>query len=498
MPSAVIMAGTTVAFIALRLILKGSASAAILTGVLGVAYFSYGHVYVGLDNQADSRFLLGLGIPAIIGVGLLLRKGGRSEFVRKICRTLNYATAILIVLPLYQIVLVLLAANTPQEGLGLKEPIGLDERVANAKLMLDPDGLSDIYYFILDGYPRSGSPASFDNSEFIGELESRGFYVDPQARSNYLSTRWSTMSSLNMTYIHRPIFWHEGATLNSTLEERYLHYNTTTDHLLGRVLTDLGYKYIHVSSGWFMTATSRSADIVVNFTPSGRQISGYVNVDPISSYQFTLENAIRISNEFMRNFLQTTLMKHVDSASCLDCSNSDTYDWSHPFRALEWLDYMSEVAVVDGPKFVFGHLLKPHYPYSFDRHGNVAKVIDEDGNMMLSEWSHDHDPTVENALHGQIIWLNGRLLQVVDAILDDYEEPPIIVIMSDHGRRFEFGPGGYNTHDIFAAYLLPRGGDSVMYPNITSVNIFRVILDYYFELGLGRLDDVTICSDNLC
>ena len=497
-PSAVIMAGTTVAFIALRLILKGSASAAILTGVLGVAYFSYGHVYVGLDNQADSRFLLGLGIPAIIGVGLLLRKGGRSEFVRKICRTLNYATAILIVLPLYQIVLVLLAANTPQESLGLKEPIGLDERVANAKLMLDPDGLSDIYYFILDGYPRSGSPASFDNSEFIGELESRGFYVDPQARSNYLSTRWSTMSSLNMTYIHRPIFWHEGATLNSTLEERYLHYNTTTDHLLGRVLTDLGYKYIHVSSGWFMTATSRSADIVVNFTPSGRQISGYVNVDPISSYQFTLENAIRISNEFMRNFLQTTLMKHVDSASCLDCSNSDTYDWSHPFRALEWLDYMSEVAVVDGPKFVFGHLLKPHYPYSFDRHGNVAKVIDEDGNMMLSEWSHDHDPTVENALHGQIIWLNGRLLQVVDAILDDYEEPPIIVIMSDHGRRFEFGPGGYNTHDIFAAYLLPRGGDSVMYPNITSVNIFRVILDYYFELGLGRLDDVTICSDNLC
>ena len=364
--------------------------------------------------------------------------------------------------------------------------------------MLAQDGLPDIYYFILDGYPRSGSPASFDNSAFIGELESRGFYVDPQARSNYLKTHWSIMSSLNMTYIHRPIFWNEEVSLKSRLGEHYLYYNTTTDHLLGRVLTDLGYKYIHVSSGWVMTATSRSADIVVEFTPSGRQMSGYVDVDPITSYPFTLENATNLSNEFTRKFLQTTLMKYLGTASCLDCMNSDTYDWSHPFRALEWLDYMSEVAVVDGPKFVFGHLVKPHSPYSFDRHGNVARLIDEDGSMMLSQWSDDHDPTVENALHGQIIWLNGRLLEVVDAILDGYEEPPIIVIMSDHGQRGDFGPGRYKGHDILAAYLLPGDGDSVIYPTITSVNIFRAILDYYFELGLGTLDDVTICSDNLC
>ena len=354
-------------------------------------------------------------------------------------------------------------------GLASKSPLVLTSVWEKAKLMLAQDGLPDIYYFILDGYPRSGSPASFDNSAFIGELESRGFYVDPQARSNYLKTHWSTMSSLNMTYIHRPIFWNEEVSLNSRLGEHYLYYNATTDHLLGRVLTDLGYKYIHVSSGWVMTATSRSADIVVEFTPSGRQISGYVDVDPITSYRFTLENATNLSNEFTRKFLQTTLMKYLGTASCLDCRNSDTYDWSHPFRALEWLDYMSEVAVVDGPKFVFGHLVKPHSPYSFDRHGNVARLIDEDGSMMLSQWSDDHDPTVENALHGQIIWLNGRLLEVVDAILDGYEEPPIIVIMSDHGQRDDFGPGRYIGHDILAAYLLPGDGDSVIYPTITSV-----------------------------
>ena len=80
------------------------------------------------------------------------------------------------------------------------------------------------------------------------------------------------------------------------------------------------------------------------------------------------------------------------------------------------------------------------------------------------------------------------MIEVVDAILENYEEPPIIVIAGDHGflRYLEHSP---YAHDILAAYLLPDGGESALYPSITSVNSFRVILDYYFGLDLGLLED---------
>ncbi len=64
--------------------------------------------------------------------------------------------------------------------------------------------------------------------------------------------------------------------------------------------------------------------------------------------------------------------------------------------------------------------------------------------------------------------------------------------MSDHGylRNDQYG------HDILAAFLLPDpetgttgGGESAVYPSITSVNHFRAILDYYFGLDLGLLED---------
>ena len=75
------------------------------------------------------------------------------------------------------------------------------------------------------------------------------------------------------------------------------------------------------------------------------------------------------------------------------------------------------------------------------------------------------------------------MLEVIDAILDDYEEPPIIVIAGDHGHEPPF------RNDILAAFLLPDGGESAVYPSITSVNHFRAILDYYFGLNLGLLED---------
>ena len=75
---------------------------------------------------------------------------------------------------------------------------------------------------------------------------------------------------------------------------------------------------------------------------------------------------------------------------------------------------------------------------------------------------------------------------MVDAILQSHDDDPIIVLTADHGRRLE----GWGTpHAILAAFHLPHGGDRVLYPSISSVNHFRSILDFYFDLDLGLLAD---------
>ena len=460
----VVMAVITVTFVVLRIIFKKAAVAAALTGLLGIAFFSYGHIHVALGDHADDRYLLGLGMPIMLGLGALVSQS--PNFARKMGLTLNIGSILLVLLPAYQIATDFYASIGPEAFDHSHDFPGLDERLAETKDRQSRDQLRDIYYFILDEYPRSGSPPEFDNSEFVQQLENRGFYVASQARSNYLWTTLSVTSATNMNYVH------DGqSSVDNKLRRRTLARGI--DHALGKILATLGYRYVHVSSGFDWTNTSRSAHTIVDFTPLGVVLSGDETEDP-----FALERTKRLSNRFTNTFLRTTAARPFLSRK-FDIQPEDPYVYhpGHPFRTLAWLDFMKSVGATERPKFVFAHLLKPHGPYSFDRHGNIT--FDSWG------WPDDHDPTVPEAYYGQVIWLNGQMLEVVDSILENYDEPPIIVIASDHGhvRNTELG------YDVLAAFLLPDGGETAVYPSITLVNHFRAILDYYFGLDLGLLDD---------
>ena len=463
--SVIIMAAVTVLFVACRFLLKSTPAAAAFTGLLGIAFFAYGHVYVD-QPSADHRLLFGLGIPLVLGIAMLLR--GRTVITPPVRRFLNLGSVVLLALPIAQLALVALSAvssESPNRGTASPNNIGLDQRIQDARASTPPEELRDIYFIILDEYPRSGSPPTFDNTEFIQKMESRGFYVDPYARSNYPRSRWSITSALNMEYID---------LYDSSQATAVQLFKRASNHLLGRVARDLGYTYVHVSSGWSLTSTNPQADLVVSFGPSGRIVSGYVDEDPC-----IFERIVDLTNVFTTGFLQTTIVKEFVSADPLFHTDACAYFWKHPSHALEWLEFMKDSASIDGPKFVFAHFLKPHSPFSFDRHGNIAPG---------SGWSDDHDPTVESAFYGQLLWVNDRLIEVVDAILADSEEQPIIVIMGDHGSR----NSGYEhpmATDIFAAYLLPDGHSELIYPSITPVNIFRVLLNHYFALDFELLED---------
>ena len=92
-------------------------------------------------------------------------------------------------------------------------------------------------------------------------------------------------------------------------------------------------------------------------------------------------------------------------------------------------------------------------------------------------------------------FINQKLRDVITSILENSAVPPIIILQGDHG------PGAYydmlelndsclaERYSILNAYYFPDGDYQLLYPEITPVNSFRVILDTYFGTDLDLLDD---------
>jgi len=155
------------------------------------------------------------------------------------------------------------------------------------------------------------------------------------------------------------------------------------------------------------------------------------------------------------------------------------------------LDSLAEMPQESGPKLVFVHLISPHQPFVF---GPEGEPIQPEGPFTLTAESADtREQAAADGYVGQIRFLNGRILQVVDRLIADSAQPPVIILQGDHGPPVG-GPSAADRMSIFNAYYLP--GDSALFPyaSITPVNTFRLVLAKYFDARLPLLDDVALYS----
>ena len=467
----VALALVTAVILILRLAMRVSAEPAALIAAIGsTAFLTYGYIESALGEHGDARVLLP--IATVLTIALCLWVWKRRTFALSVGRILNPASVVLILMPIVTNGDSLAARFGGQVSAAHSTPADSApsllpdlEKATLHPAFAEPNTPPDIYYIILDAYTRADvmqSHDNFDNSAFLDALASRGFYVPSAAVSNYPVTFLSLASSLNFHYLGE-LGVSSGSGIPPIIQA----------HAIGSALKAIGYRYVHLNSGFWFTNNVPTADMVVEFTPEGPIIVEPRTNTGLSALLFRQ----RATRNFVRELLnQTTMLRPL--LPPLPITPEAPYEWSVPQRTLATFEYLQTVPQMPEPTFTIAHVLKPHGPFVFDQFGNTTYPL---------FWKDDHDPSVPSAYYGQVLYINKLVLQLIDKIIASSETPPIVIITADHA--FPSHTEGLDKHKILAAYHLPHGGNNLLYPSISSVNTFRIVLDYYFGLDLGLLDD---------
>ena len=470
-PIGIAMLVVTGSVVCAWLLLKDWHRAAAAITAVTVVFFAYGHVERALESRVDEGLLFPAAVVlGAVAVGIAVRAGA---LVARGTQFFNSMAAVLLVFPVVSLV-----AEGPwiSDRTSLSEPEmmdGLTSHLSPRALPRVGSRRPDIYCIILDAYARQDALGDFDNTDFLNELQRRGFYVATEATSNYKSTIHSLSSSLNMEYLDGL-----GKRVPTTTEEGI---NVLNNNALAAIVKELGYTYVHLESGNVISSKAPLSDILVTFTPAGVVVDSGAEETLHSHYARADGDNSILKGGFLRALVETTALRPV-AGHRFQPGEDSPYDWWAADRTLQMFDFLSGPINVGGPKFVFAHIVKPHRPATFDRYGNRTR-----GASDSDEFSDSHDPTVPDAYIGQLIFINSLVLKMIDGIFTNHDDDPIIVIAGDHGRS-----GEYPRHATLAAFHLPDGGSDALYSSISSVNHFRAILDFYFGLDLGLLEDLQL------
>ena len=445
---AVSLAGTALFYGLALLAFREGTRAALLTSLAVVLFFAYGHIFealwdVGLmsSSQGVHRFLALACVALLTGVAWLLRRTQRS--LDGLSRFVGMFAAILLVSTSVQsgVAVVTEWGGTPQKARAKRAPAITEERA----------DLPDIYYIIVDGYARNDTLSSvygYDNTAFTDSLRQRGFFVAEKSRSNYMMTHFSLAATLNLHYVTDSV---ERASKKSKSKTTW--YKQMQDSEVAHVLQAKGYTHIHFATMFGGTEDSKVADEVVRFRPAVFQ------------------------NEFTTVLWSTTALRPFESSLAE----------LHLFLLSE----VQKVPARAGPTFTFLHLLLPHNPYVFDREGNVR--TDVPASLQFEEktggWGEKEDYI------DQLVYLNTRLLEIMDTLVRDSPNPPVIILQSDHGSASSYGKGkDWRTTfypertGILNAWYAPPAVREHLTDDMHSVNTFRTLFSTLFGADYPLLE----------
>jgi len=290
--------------------------------------------------------------------------------------------------------------------------------------------LPPIYFIILDEYASSATIKelfNYNNSSFTEALEGKGFYVsDWQSPSDH--THEVVASVLNIGHHKR----------NASARENFraIQNNLVTDYL-----KSYGYKIVQYPpwryESYFLI---QNADTLIKT----KKIGIREKLEDFDS-KILFSTILRRYISHNKNFYRTAVNSIFSSVSEIHKS------------------------YVNQPFFVYAHIISPHAPFVFDRDGNDVGVQYNGNKFYL----------------GQYIYINNKVLELVEKLLQVHNGNCIIVVQSDHGpRESETGinTSFRQTHQIFNAIYFPDKNYLDIGEDVgININTFAILFNRIFN-----------------
>lgn len=438
-------------FFGMQKLIKDNQKAGLFTSLLFLFFFTYGHAYTLLEGKALFGMLLGRHLVlapvwAVLaaGVGYLILR--TKAPLQPATRILNIIAVLLAALALVRIGAYFLT-NTPERA----------EVQQELPVQTPSAALPDVYYIILDAYSRPDMLEEYHNLDvtaFVQELESLGFVFPACTQSNYSITALSLASSLNMDYVEQ---------IAPQIVQQNINWGAFSDYIVHsevrKQFEALGYRFVTFETGIPWDEMPDADHYLVRDQSILRQMLNFRQV-----------------TEFEVLYIRTTALRLMDelrsSAGYALSTVVQSPQEDHYGRILFVLDELEKTAEIPGPKFVFLHLMAPHGPW----------VLGVDGEYFYTD----------NEMEGydrSVIYLNERIPGILQSIIANSEQPPVIILQGDHGFLNE------ERLAILNAFHLPGVSEEALYPQVSPVNTFRIIFNKYFGASYELLPDRSYLSD---
>ena len=465
LPTSLIFFVAILLWLLVRFIIKNSEKSALIISLLLVLSFSYGHVYLLVDdftlgNSDIGRhqyLLIPFVISLIVGTYYIVKTKGQLNNASTIFNAIGGTVLAVVIIGIvtYSIENI---DSFDNELITTETTLTTYDTTIEAFTLHQDEirNYPDVYYIILDGYMSSNSLNEFlnyENQEFVSYLTNKGFNVNDKSYSNYPSSILSITSTLNMMY------------LNFLAEEQTGHIKIPKEMYIENIVMQnfksAGYKIINIQRPFPYMVSSSLFDLVVC------ERNKYVDSQ---LFNMTIKTSILV-------FLLEKWEQHELRGAAL-CDFAELSKQQQKF---------------DEPIFVFSHILVPHPPFLFDSEGNPVSSVRPEG---LESWQN------EEGYINSIKFANKKIMQVVDELLTDPENHPIIIIQADHGYGFDIDSSKPNKESleqrmsIFSAYYLPGTEENLSDNVITPVNTFRIIFNSYFNTDYDLLENKMYLIDD--
>jgi hypothetical protein len=443
--------------------------AAALAGLALFMFYTYGALFAQFDNLSVAGHIIGrhrYTLPAwllITAVAAFFIIRSRSNF-HNFNLIFNLVSMVLVMVTLAQIGYFWLSSN-PFQQKARKKPAETTLTSSGQKVT---DTRPDVYYILMDAFSRQDllqSEYHLDDSAFIKNLQDLGFTVPDCTQSNYINTEYSMSATLNMNYLDGLGFSIPALVADNSGK---LLIPIGKHNLVFSKFEDLGYQTVAFHTAYPIVNIT-DADIYYDFEatsmPSQRVESSNFR------YMFFKTTMMRVMIEAQENSPQafSTLPAWIIQFINPKDTRFDSRNYRQYQANLYNFDMIEKIPGIPGKKFVYAHLLATHPPFTFTPTGGFRDIFQD----------------TPEAYRDQVQYVEIRQIQMVKTLLAKSTNPPVIIIQGDHG----YSTNPENLPRILNAYYLPGNRAQKLYPSITPVNTFRLILNTYFGGNYSMLPD---------